>query len=41
MTFRSLWKEANSRDSSPPKKIKKWKKKERQKAKKEIRKANE
>lgn len=38
MSWKSLWKEANSLDKNPKKSIKKYKKKERQAAKKLIRK---
>lgn len=41
MSFKAIKHEANSQDRMPKKSVKKWKKKERQKAKKEIRKANE
>lgn len=36
MAWKSLWKEATDRDKMPKKSVKKWKKKERQKAKKDI-----
>lgn len=36
LSFRAMWKEANSSDKMPKKKIKKWKKKARQIAKKDI-----
>lgn len=36
LSYREFWKESNSADKNPKKSIKKWKKKSRQQAKKEI-----